>query len=66
MDAVLIGAIAGATTFLIKNLFDLAKTRSQTQGEFVAEGYYKRAYSGVINTLIKTSTSEGILDIQNQ
>ncbi|CAD8065409.1 unnamed protein product [Paramecium primaurelia] len=64
MDAVMNGAIAGATTVLITNPFDLAKTRLQAQGELVAEGHYKRAYSGVINTLIKTSSSEGLLAIQ--
>lgn len=38
MDALINGAIAGATTVLITNPFDLAKTRLQAQGELVAEG----------------------------
>ncbi|CAD8088278.1 unnamed protein product [Paramecium sonneborni] len=64
MDAVLNGAIARATTILITNPFDLAKTRLQAQGELVAEDHFKTTYSGVINTLMKTSQSEGLFGVQ--
>ena len=59
-----IGAMAGCTAVTFSNPFDCAKTKLQIQGELRKSGEYRKAFKGVVDTIVKTYQHEGISSVQ--
>lgn len=64
MKNFVIGAIAGCGAVTVSNPMDCAKTRLQLQGELRRAGEYKKVFNGVIDTVVKTYTHEGVAGLQ--